>query len=67
MWHDWGVEKRIQDFVGQSEGKTPLGRPRCRCEESIKLELKELEWQVGIIWLRIEISGRVVMNTVMKI
>jgi hypothetical protein len=28
--------------VGKPEGKTPLGRPRCRWEDNIKMDLQEL-------------------------
>jgi hypothetical protein len=31
-------------LVEKSEGKKPLGRPRCRWEDNIKLDLKEIEW-----------------------
>jgi hypothetical protein len=29
-------------LVGRTEGKRPLGRPRHRCEDNIKLDLKEI-------------------------
>jgi hypothetical protein len=29
-------------LVGRPEGKRPLGRPRCRWEANIKLDLKEI-------------------------
>jgi hypothetical protein len=29
--------------VGKSEGKRPLGRPRCRWEDNIKMDLHEVE------------------------
>ena len=29
-------------LVGKSEGKRPLGRPRHRCEDTIKMDLEEL-------------------------
>jgi hypothetical protein len=37
----------------------PLGRPRCRCEDNIKMYLQELDGEVwnGLIWLRIRTSG----------
>jgi hypothetical protein len=31
-------------LVGKPEGKTPLGRPRRRCEDNIKMDLKEIGW-----------------------
>ena len=29
-------------FCGEPEGKRPLGRPRCRWEDNIKMELQEV-------------------------
>ena len=29
-------------LVGKPEGKRPLGRPRCRCEDNIKMDLEEV-------------------------
>jgi hypothetical protein len=39
-------EKRIENriFVGKPEGKRPLGRPRRRWEDNIKMVLREIEW-----------------------
>jgi hypothetical protein len=34
-----GEEGRIQCLVGKSEGKRPLGRPRCRWQDNIKMDL----------------------------
>ena len=34
-----GVHKVL---VGKPEGKRPLGRPRRRCEDNIKMDLQEL-------------------------
>jgi hypothetical protein len=31
-------------LVGNPEGKRPLGRPRRRCVDSIKLDLREIGW-----------------------
>jgi hypothetical protein len=30
-------------LVGKPEGKRPLGRPRCRWEDNIKMDLQEVE------------------------
>jgi hypothetical protein len=32
-------------FVGKPEGKRPLGCPRCRWVDSIKMDLKETGWE----------------------
>jgi hypothetical protein len=29
---------------GKPEGKTPLGRPKCRWEDTVKIDLKEIGW-----------------------
>jgi hypothetical protein len=31
-------------LVGKPEGKRPLGRLRCRWEDNIKLNLRNIEW-----------------------
>ena len=46
-------------LVGKPEGKSPLGRPRCRWEDNIKMDLEEVRcgaW-TGLIWLRIGTGG----------
>jgi hypothetical protein len=43
-------------LVGKPEGKRPLGRPRCRCVDNIKMDLRGMGW-IGLIWLRIGTSG----------
>ena len=29
-------------LVGKPDGRRPLGRPRCRCEDNIKMDLQEV-------------------------
>jgi hypothetical protein len=36
--------------------RRPLGRPRHRCEDNIKMDLKKIVW-TGCIWLRIGTGG----------
>jgi hypothetical protein len=31
-------------LVGKPEGKRPLGRPRCRWVDNIKMDLREMGW-----------------------
>jgi hypothetical protein len=31
-------------FVGKQEGNRPLGRPRCRWVDNIKMVLREIGW-----------------------
>jgi hypothetical protein len=42
-------------LVGKPEGKRPLGRPRRRWVDNIKIDLREIRWD-GLIWLRIGTS-----------
>jgi hypothetical protein len=37
-----GGERRVQGLVEKPEGKRPLGRPRRRWEDNIKLDLQDL-------------------------
>jgi len=33
-------------LVGRPDGKTPLGRPTCRWEDNIKMDLREVGWAI---------------------
>jgi len=39
-----------RDLVGKPEGKSPLGRPRCRWKDNIKMNLQEVGC-VGMDWI----------------
>jgi hypothetical protein len=39
-------------LVGRPEGKRPLVRPRCRWEDNIKMDLREI-WIDGENWIRL--------------
>jgi hypothetical protein len=46
-------------LVGKPEGMIPLGKPRRRWEDNIKMDLQEVGsggW-TGLIWLKIRTSG----------
>jgi hypothetical protein len=38
-------EKPIQGFGGKAQKKRPLGRPRHRQENGIKMDLREIGWK----------------------
>jgi hypothetical protein len=38
-------KKVYKILVGKFEGKRPFRRPRCRWEDAIKMELKEISWK----------------------
>jgi hypothetical protein len=42
-------------FVGKPEGKRPLGRPRCRWVDSIKMDLEEVGCEV---WTELTFRNR---------
>jgi hypothetical protein len=46
-------------LVGKPEEKRPLGRPRHRWVDNIKMDLREIGWMLwtGSNWLRIGTSG----------
>jgi len=66
----YGAEERfIQSFVGKSEGKRPLGRPRCRWEDNIKMNLQEVICG-GMDWIDLAQDrdmGRALVNAVMNL
>jgi hypothetical protein len=39
-------------LVGKPEGKRPLGRPRCRWEDNIEMDLQELGYG-GMHWIEL--------------
>ena len=45
--------------MGRTDGERPPGRPRSRFEDSIKMDLQEVEWRpwTGLIWLGIGAGG----------
>jgi hypothetical protein len=50
-----GEDRKVYKvLVGKPEGKRPLGRPRCRWEDGIRMELREtgLGVWIGFYWLR---------------
>jgi hypothetical protein len=47
-------------LVGRTERRRPLGRPRRRWEDDIKMDLQEVGWRgawTGLTWLRIGTGG----------
>jgi hypothetical protein len=44
--------KMYKVLVGKPEGKTPLGRPRRRWEDGIKMELREIGSE-GVKWIHL--------------
>jgi hypothetical protein len=42
MWHVWGEGSAYRVLLGKAQGKRSLGRPSCRWEDNIKMDLKEM-------------------------
>jgi hypothetical protein len=65
-----GEERNIyRVLVGKSEGKRPLGRPRHRWEDNIKMNLQEVGCG-GMDWIKLAQDRdrwRAVVNVVMNI
>jgi hypothetical protein len=40
----YGGDEIYRDLVGKPEGKIPLGRPRRRWEDNIKMDNQEAGW-----------------------
>jgi hypothetical protein len=39
-------------FIGQPEGKRPLGRPRRRWEYNIRMNIRQVAWE-GVDWIHL--------------
>jgi hypothetical protein len=56
-------------LVGRPEGKRPLGRPRRRWDDNIKMDLREI-WMDGANWIQLaqdRVQWRACVNTVMNL
>jgi hypothetical protein len=56
-------------LVGRSEGKRPLGEPRCRWEDNIKTDLREIgiDWPNWIQLAQHRVLWQDFVNTVMNL
>jgi hypothetical protein len=64
-----GGERCLQGLVGRPEGKRPLGRPRRRWEDNIKMDLGVIGID-GANWIRRaqdRVQWRAFVNTVMNL
>jgi hypothetical protein len=68
MWHVW--ERKVYKVsVGKPEGKRPLGRPRRRWEDEIRIYLREIGWG-SVEWIQLAQDRdrwRDLVNTLMKL
>jgi hypothetical protein len=56
-------------LVGKLEGRGPLGRPRRRWEDSIRMDVREIGWEV-VEWIhlaQVRDQWRAVVKTLMNL
>jgi hypothetical protein len=56
-------------LVGKPKGRRPLGRPRRRWANNIKMDLREMEWD-GMDWIdlaQVRNQWNALVNTVMNL
>jgi hypothetical protein len=56
-------------LVGKPEGKRPLGRPRRKCVDNIKMDLREIGWD-DMVWIGLDQDWnqwRALVNKVMNL
>jgi hypothetical protein len=51
-----GKRNAYRLLMRKPEGKRPVGRPRRRWLDNIKMDLREIEW-IRFIWLRMGTNG----------
>jgi hypothetical protein len=64
-----GKRNAFRILVGKPEGKRPLGRPRCRWKDNIKMGLREIGWG-GMDWIYLaqdRDQWKTLVNTVMNL
>jgi hypothetical protein len=65
-----GEERNVYKvLMGKPEGKTPLGRPRRRLEDGIRMDLRETDWR-SVEWIQLAQERdrrRDLVNTVMNL
>jgi hypothetical protein len=70
--HVAGMGEKMNDYrilVGKPEGKIPLGRPRRRWVDNIKMDLRETGWN-GMEWIDLaqdRDQWRALVNTVINL
>jgi hypothetical protein len=66
---NWAKQNAYRILVGKPEGKRPLGRPRRRWVDNIKMDLREIGWG-GVDWIDLaqdRDQWRALVNTVMNL
>jgi hypothetical protein len=65
-----GEERKLfKVLVRKPEGKRPLGKPRHRWEDGIRMDLREIGWK-SVEWIKLaqdRVRGRAFVNVVMDL
>jgi hypothetical protein len=65
-----GEERKVyRVLLGKPEGNRPLGRPRSRCENGIRMDLREIGWG-SVQWMQLAQDRdrwRAIVDTVMNL
>jgi hypothetical protein len=65
-----GGERNVYKvLMGKPEGKRPLGRPRCRWEDGIRVDLRDMGWG-SVDWIQLTQNTYqwwALVNTVMNL
>jgi hypothetical protein len=64
----WEKRNAYRIVVGKINGKRPLGRPRCRWVNNIKMDLRNIGWD-GMDWIDMaqdRDQWRALVNTIMN-
>jgi hypothetical protein len=64
-----GRDKKYKSYVAKSEGMRPLGRPKCRWEDNIRMDVTKIVWQdvISIYTARERDQRRALVNTLMNL
>jgi hypothetical protein len=69
MWHAWERREECTRFWWEG-GRRPLGRPKRGWEDGIGMDLREIDWGVGVDWIRLAQDRdlwRAVVNAAMNL
>jgi hypothetical protein len=65
-----GEERHVyRVLIGKPEGKRPLGRPRHRWKDGIRMNIREIGWG-SVDWIQLaqdRVQWRALVNTVMNL